>query len=175
MNILYDYQTAPCYLSVVPAVLRVHSIINLIYLLKNSHSQCLHESWVISYWRWGWWWDNDWHGLNCLLICGCLWFLGKSGGSETAEWRAAIFKLEKDVFCNLFCIYLNMSTLSSTRFVQKAAFKCSSEHLGIQHRPKAHAEWLSLVVALILAGVRGSSFKQKILHRLTEHIKNISF
>lgn len=35
---LYDYQSVHCYLTVVPAVLRVHSIINLIYLPKNSHS-----------------------------------------------------------------------------------------------------------------------------------------
>lgn len=49
VNMLYDYQSVPCYLTAVPAVLRVHSIINLIYLLKNSHSQCLQESSMISY------------------------------------------------------------------------------------------------------------------------------
>lgn len=37
------------YLSAVSSVLRVHSIINLIYLLKNSHSHCLQESSMISY------------------------------------------------------------------------------------------------------------------------------
>lgn len=31
------------------SLLRVHSIINLIYSLKNSHSLCLHESLMISY------------------------------------------------------------------------------------------------------------------------------
>lgn len=37
------------YLSAASSVLKVHSIINLIYLLKNSHSQCLQESSLISY------------------------------------------------------------------------------------------------------------------------------
>lgn len=40
---------SPSCLSPVSSVLRVHSIINLIYLLKNYHSHCLLESLMISY------------------------------------------------------------------------------------------------------------------------------
>ena len=86
---MYDYQSVPCYLCVVPAVLKVHSIINLIYLLKNSHSQCLHESSVISYLKMKVVMGQRSTWTKLFANLWLLWFAGKSGGSNIEQWGSA--------------------------------------------------------------------------------------
>lgn len=56
-----------------------------------------------------WWWDNHWHGLNCLLICDCLWFLKTE---EAAEQKSEEQWLGSPLTCKPLCDQLHVEALS---------------------------------------------------------------
>lgn len=111
-----------------------------------------------------WWWDNNWHGLNCLLICSCLWV-----NSETAvigfasvrrtDWilsftifpssnelellHASMFSSVKTYFWNVFLI----------KHMVLKAFTCCSLNHRLSLCPLKKLKFIQLT----LASLSGSS------------------